>query len=430
MIAIVALAAAVGMIIGVLAGRFRRDHHTAVSPSSMRRPSAEGPPDTAVGAIDLGPLAEAVERIEHGVVLVDGTGVEIYRNEAATRLAAARHGRALVESCLRRLLAEARQGTSRREEVDLFGPPAELFVVSAHPFRDDTGFGALAVVEDRSDARRTETVRRDFVANISHELKTPVGALGLLAETITDEHDADVMRRLATRMVDEADRAARTIDDLLELTRIEFADDSDRAELRLSDVVSESVSRIATAAEQSGVEVRAEVPDTILLEGDRRQLVSALFNLLDNAVKYSPEDSRVDVRAHLEVGGTSAAVVVEDHGMGIPRRSLDRIFERFYRVDRARSRNTGGTGLGLAIVRHVVSNHGGEVTVDSLEGRGSVFTLLLPCSTLDVSGCEEEFPELPDTGAASIERAPTAVLGLQHLDRVDVHGATPEAHLR
>ncbi len=380
-VAAVVVSALAGLALGLFLGAALRSGGSA--PGQEATPEKHefaGSDDLGVGMRSgLGPLAEAVDRIDQGVVLVDGRGVETYRNRAATRLSTARHGHALVESCLRRLLTEARSGEGRRETVELFGPPEELFLVSAHPFHDEHGMAVMALVEDRSDARRTETVRRDFVANISHELKTPVGALGLLAETVADENDPDTMRRLARRMVTEADRAARTIDDLLELSRIEFADDCDHVELDLRDVVAEAVSRIANAAEQSGVVVRASVPDDLVVHGDRRQLVSALFNLLDNAVKYSPGGGEVEVRAQVDPAGDQVVIVVEDHGIGIPRRSLGRIFERFYRVDRARARNTGGTGLGLAIVRHVVSNHGGEVAVESVEGRGSVFTLLLPC---------------------------------------------------
>jgi two-component system sensor histidine kinase SenX3 len=189
----------------------------------------------------------------------------------------------------------------------------------------------------------------------------------------------EVVGRLSERIVTEADRATRTIDDLLELSRIEFADDAVLEDLSLEDVIGEAAARIDTAAEQAGVKVRTDVSSSVLMTGDRRQLVSAVFNLLDNAVKYSSEGDEVNVRAYLEPDGLTAVLMVEDHGIGIPSRAQDRIFERFYRVDQARARNTGGTGLGLAIVRHVVVNHGGELEVDSLEGRGSVFTLVLPC---------------------------------------------------
>jgi two-component system sensor histidine kinase SenX3 len=328
----------------------------------------------------LGPLTEAVERVAHGIIVVDGSGAVVYRNRVASQLSVARHSRSLVEDCVQRLLTVARRGESCNEEVELFGPPAELFFVSAHPFRDRSGTGAMAVVEDRSEIRRTETVRRDFVANISHELKTPIGALVLLAETIEGETDPEIMRRLAGRMVNESERAAGTIDDLLELSRIEFADDAERTEVALTDVVREAVARITNAAEQSGVAIDTDVVDQLTVQGDPRQLVSALFNMLDNAVKYSPRDSAIQVRVDRDESRDKASVSVTDQGIGIPRSSVERVFERFYRVDGARARNTGGTGLGLAIVRHVVSNHGGEVLLDSTEGRGSVFTMVLPLS--------------------------------------------------
>jgi two-component system sensor histidine kinase SenX3 len=328
-------------------------------------------------ALLLQRLSHAVDRLEHGVVVWDARGNELFRNHTAASLAEARDGRVLVAAAVEELLAEAVSGRSVRRVVELFGPPAESFVVTAYPFSDDQADGALAVVEDRSLQRRTETVRRDFVANISHELKTPIGALGLLAETIRDEPDPEVVARLSSRMIAEADRASRTVDDLLELSRIEFGDDAEMAEVAAAEVIGEAAGRIASAAEHAGIAVRVEADADLRLLGDRRQLVSAVFNLLDNAVKYSPEGAEVLVRARPEPGGRLSLVVADD-GVGIPRRDLDRVFERFYRVDRARSRGTGGTGLGLAIVRHVASNHGGEVTVESTEGIGSTFTLTMP----------------------------------------------------
>jgi two-component system sensor histidine kinase SenX3 len=323
-------------------------------------------------------LRHAVDQLEHGVVVWDAESRELFRNRAAAALAEARSGRVLVAAAVEELLAEAAAGRTARRVVDLFGPPAESFVVTAYPFSDGRADGALAVVEDRSLQRRTETVRRDFVANISHELKTPIGALGLLAETIRGETDLEVVARLATRMIVEADRVGRTVDDLLELSRIEFGDDTEFESVGVLSVVAEAEGRIASAAEQAGITVRLEVPAHLELVGDRRQLVSAMFNLLDNAVKYSPPGSEVLVEAIDDPVDGVVRLFVTDHGIGVPRRDLDRIFERFYRVDRARSRDTGGTGLGLAIVRHVVSNHGGEVRVDSTEGVGTTFTLVLP----------------------------------------------------
>jgi two-component system sensor histidine kinase SenX3 len=215
------------------------------------------------------------------------------------------------------------------------------------------------------------------VANISHELKTPVGALAVLAEALADEDDPAVIRRLVDRMLEESHRAVSTIDDLLELSQIELAGDIDHEEVRLADVVRAGVGRVSSIADQGDitVEVRSD-GDGLVVLGDRRQLVSALGNLVENAVKYSEPGQLVEVDVRTTDGFVE--LVVTDHGVGIPARDLDRIFERFYRVDKARSRGTGGSGLGLSIVRHVATNHRGSVTVTSREGEGSTFVLRLP----------------------------------------------------
>jgi two-component system sensor histidine kinase SenX3 len=322
----------------------------------------------------LAHLSLALDRIPHGVVIADMSGREVFRNAMAQRLAEARDSQVLVAAAVDELLVEAVKGRNVHRDVELFGPPLQSFVVQAVPFV--TG-GGLVVVEDHTLDRRTDTVRRDFVANISHELKTPIGALGLLAETIRGEEDTEIVDRLSGRMVTEAERASRTVDDLLELTQIEFGDDAEFFEVSVLAIVAEAESRLSAAAEQAGVDILISVPADLTVAGDRRQLVSALFNMLDNAVKYSPAGSSVVITAEL-TPAHSVRLSVSDAGVGIPQRDIDRIFERFYRVDRARSRETGGTGLGLAIVRHVASNHHGEVTVESLEGSGSTFTLSLP----------------------------------------------------
>ena len=236
------------------------------------------------------------------------------------------------------------------------------------------------VIDDVTDRRRLEAVRRDFVANISHELKTPVGALAVLAEAAADSDEPDVVRRLTNRMVDEAHRAALTIDDLLELSRIELGGKALQGVVDVHVVLLDAIERTAAVAAQSDVRIVCGSTDVHLkVIGDSRQLVSALANMIDNAVKFSDRDGEVVVRVTEHDGW--AALAVEDHGVGIPTRDLDRVFERFYRVDQARSRGTGGTGLGLAIVRHVATNHGGDVVVESEEGVGSTFTLRVPAAT-------------------------------------------------
>jgi two-component system sensor histidine kinase SenX3 len=373
-VALLVVVGAVGFALGRRQGRADTAGLVALAvPEAEATPSPE-PTDTPDDDL-LERLSQAVDQIEQGVIVADAEGTDLFRNRVAQAYTEARDGLVLVEAAVQEELLEALAGRSVRREVDLFGPPAQSFVVSAYPFAE--GGGALVLVEDRSLQRRTETVRRDFVANISHELKTPIGALGLLAETIREEPDPDVVARLSSRMITEADRASRTVDDLLELSRIEFGDDAEMADVAASEVIGEAVGRISSAAEHAGIELQVSSDPHVRLLGDRRQLVSAVFNLLDNAVKYSPADAQVRVSAECD-GDGRVRLSVADDGVGIPRRDLDRIFERFYRVDRARSRGTGGTGLGLAIVRHVASNHGGEVEVESTEGVGSTFTLTLP----------------------------------------------------
>ncbi len=375
----VVLALGVGVAAGAAIATARSRRAPVDVPATVPSPveDLEPEPGPAEAAAELLlRLDDALEQVEQGVVVCDGDGVELFRNRVAQSFLDARDGRVLVDSAIRELLAEASAGRRVVRPVELFGPPAQSYVVTGIPFEGGSTNGALVLVEDRSLQRRTETVRRDFVANISHELKTPIGALGLLAETIRDEPDNEVVSRLAERMITEAERASCTVDDLLELSRIEFGDDAEFGDVQAISMVGEAVARISTAAENADVEVSVEVDPELVVHGDRRQLVSAVFNLLDNAVKYSPPGSEVVVAASTSTGRFE--LTVADSGVGIPRRDLDRVFERFYRVDRARSRGTGGTGLGLAIVRHVASNHVGEVSVDSTEGVGSTFTLSLP----------------------------------------------------
>jgi two-component system sensor histidine kinase SenX3 len=333
------------------------------------------------GTVAEARLASALAVIPPGVVVFDDRHGIAYRNDVAAAYLTARHGEALVEEAIAELAEAASTrtgGVVPERTVDLFGPPRRTLVLRAvRLHQDGRRLGVLVVIDDVTDRRRLEAIRRDFVANISHELKTPVGALGLLAETLLAEDDAAVAHRLAERMLAEAFRVGRTIDDLLELSRLETDEDTRREEVAVHRFVVEAVDRVLPAAEQRGISIEVEEADErLVVRGDRRQLVSATYNLLENAVKYSDPGATVRVRARTD--GRWADVEVQDHGIGIPRRDLERVFERFYRVDRARSRETGGTGLGLAIVRHVASNHEGDVTVTSTEGEGSRFTLRLP----------------------------------------------------
>jgi two-component system, OmpR family, sensor histidine kinase SenX3 len=287
------------------------------------------------------------------------------------------------------LLALARQvrrdGEIREGEIEVsgsaFGGRRTSFAVRVAPLGANVGGGGLILLlaEDQTESRRVEEVRRDFVANISHELKTPVGALALLAETMEEAaDDPEAVRRFAGRMRQEASRLTYLVQDLITLSRIQAAEPvPDPHPVELAAVVAEVLDRCRMKATARGIELAWSCDDGLAVLGDEDLLVTALRNLLENAVAYSPEKTRVMVSANRD-GASAALVSVADQGIGIPERDLERIFERFYRVDPARSRATGGTGLGLAIVKHVVAAHGGKITVWSKEGVGSTFTLRLP----------------------------------------------------
>jgi two-component system sensor histidine kinase SenX3 len=324
-----------------------------------------------------------------GIVVVDQSGRETYRNMAAEDITGARHADVLVDVVVERVLSAATRGVRSTERVQLAGPPPRVLVVAAQPL---DGGGAMSTINDITQQWRLDQVRTDFVANVSHELKTPVGALSVLAETIEGETEDELVLRLVNRMVIETQRMATTIDDLLELSRIEMGEQMLVVDVDVNDVVSEVIERTAPVAARKGVPLQLKSSDTkAIVAGNFSQLVSAVGNLVDNAIKYSDQDQPITVS--VKTTPTTVEVDVVDTGIGIPIASLDRIFERFYRVDRARSRGTGGTGLGLSIVRHVATNHGGEVNVTSREGEGSTFSLVLPRVSTGIHGTMGETGE-------------------------------------
>jgi two-component system sensor histidine kinase SenX3 len=404
-------------------------------------------------------LRRSLDTLTQGVVLCDENGSVIYRNGRANALMVSRHGDALAAQAVTELLEGAwHEGTAERT-LDLYGPPRRTLQVRARQIDDGRRpLGVIALIEDISERRRLEEIRRDFVANVSHELKTPIGALGLLAETLVAEPDAEVAQRLAGRIHNEAFRVSRIIDDLLDLSRIESEEAPSREPVLVNLVMADAIERVRSTADQRGIEIVLHEPaPPIAVVGERRQLVSAMHALLENAITYSYDDSKVVVtgtvrRASAHTGQTPLTLTesvepafrpealgedgsprpettgsetawaaaassttahipsegeqilggidnmagrndwrgeerdyvrlsVQDSGIGIPARDLDRIFERFYRVDHGRSRDTGGTGLGLSIVRHVANNHQGWVDVESREGEGSTFSLVLPLHT-------------------------------------------------
>ncbi len=328
-------------------------------------------------------LAEALRASPDAVIVVDTNGIVVLRNDAAERFHDGRHSDALAEQEINDLLDRARRGQSDERELQLFGPPREVLLLRSQPLIGDGAIlGGVVFIRDISESRRVESVRRDFVANVSHELKTPIGALALLAETMASGGDEVVMRQLADRVAREADRLGHIIDDLLDLSLIESQESPSREPIPVSVLIADAVESVRMPAEAAQIPLRVapELPD-VSVQCDRRQVLSAITNLLDNAIKYSEPASPVALGASTQDGFVTFTVT--DHGPGVPSRDLERIFERFYRVDRARSRDTGGTGLGLAIVRHVAQVHGGDVSVQSREGEGSTFRLRIAIAPSD-----------------------------------------------
>jgi len=365
-----------GIIIGIIVSAFPFVFF-------LRRSTVKANSESVVGSVELlsseaevhvAELNSVLNAIPLGVVVTDEQGNIILGNHIAAGVGILRHIDVLVDEAAERIIKKSREtGSVVRETLELFGPPPRTLVIEAMPLE---GSKSIAIIEDISERTRIDAVRTDFVANISHELKTPVGALSILADTIRDEDDLKVIHRLSSKMVKEANRMAQTIDDLLELSRIELDGSVVPEPVSIYSVIAESIDRMAYFAAQAGIGVVSQLPeDDCVVKGDRLQLVSAVSNLIDNAVKYSEKGDKVTVR--VTSLDTTIEISVSDEGIGIPQSDIDRIFERFYRVDRARSRGTGGTGLGLSIVRHVMNNHGGSVNVTSQEGEGSTFMLTL-----------------------------------------------------
>ncbi len=360
------LAVLVAALLGFAVGRSRRTVPVEVAPTATPVPGARD-------VLQALPLAVLVVDVSHEVLLA---------NRAADDLGLVQGGVLAALPQLRRLVDDSRRtGTPQETELQApFATPGRapaVFRARLAPVGDGT---VAVLLEDVTEARRVEAVRRDFVANVSHELKTPVGAMGLLAEALVGaSEDPVAVRRFGSRVQRESERLARLVQELIDLSRLQGADPlPDPVRVPLDSVVAEAVDRARVVASARGIDiVRGGVRGLTVL-GSEQQLVTALANLLDNAVHYSPDSTRVAVAVRCEQ--SAVEVSVSDQGIGIAESDLERVFERFYRADPARSRATGGTGLGLAIVKHVATNHGGEVTVWSSEGHGSTFTLHLPAA--------------------------------------------------
>ena len=318
--------------------------------------------------------------MQEGVLLFDGGWRTAFANAALARHLGARPealAQVFPASLRGTIVGAAESHATQTMELEV-GAPSRWLRVTATPAGSDGA--VLVVVADVTEARRIDSVRRDFVANASHELKTPAASIQAAAETLLHIGDDDpaAVQRFAGQLEREAVRLSRIVSDLLDLSRLESGSDLSE-QVHLDALVREEAERFGDRAADAGLSLTVDAARVPTILGSGRDLSLLVRNLLDNATRYTPSGGSV----HAEVSGEDGSVVlrVRDTGVGIPTKDLDRIFERFFRVDRARSRETGGTGLGLAIVRHVAENHRGSVAVESELGRGTTMTVRLPAAT-------------------------------------------------
>ncbi|BDH03108.1 MULTISPECIES: sensor histidine kinase [Streptomyces] len=404
--AVAAVAAIGGVLTGVIAMLAFR-----WSERDQKRPTRTSLHTDAV----LPPGVDTVLSVlRSSAVVLDEADAVVKASSAAYALGLVRGGKLAVEPMLQMARDTRRDGEIRQVELDLprrGTGRGEALAVSARVAPLGSRL-VLLLVEDLTEARRIEAVRRDFVANVSHELKTPVGALSLLSEAVMDASDEpDAVQRFAGRMQIEATRLTNLVQELIDLSRVQNDDPLEDAEpVRVDELVAEAVDRCRHQAGTKQINMATAIQDParpdrgragLHVWGNRGQLAAALGNLVENAVNYSPAHTRVGISARRisAPGGDLIELAVTDQGIGISDKDKERIFERFYRVDPARSRATGGTGLGLAIVKHVVASHGGEVTVWSAEGQGSTFTLRLPEAGVARDRAARH-PELDESGPA------------------------------
>ncbi|HSL09933.1 MAG TPA: ATP-binding protein [Actinomycetota bacterium] len=319
-----------------------------------------------------------------GVLLLDPNGRTAYANAAFERLLGSVPGSTtgLFPLGLRELAERAREGTAGSLIVES-GAPTRWIRCEAMPVGDDGS--VLFVARDVTESRQLDAIRRDFVANASHELKTPAASIRATAETLGQAavDDPEAVPRFAAQLERDAVRLSRIVADLLDLSRLESGSEME-ADVRLDAIVREEAQRFEDVVAAAGVELVVDAPAAAVVRGSARDLSLLVRNLVDNAIRYTRPGGSVSAR--LALADASAVLLVRDTGVGIPQRDLTRIFERFYRVDRARSRDTGATGLGLAIVKHVAENHGGTVEVRSELGAGTEVEVTLPASAPASSG--------------------------------------------
>jgi two-component system sensor histidine kinase SenX3 len=386
-------AALVGGLIGVVLGAITVLAWRLSERDQGRTPQAPEPL--------VPPGAAAVLSVLRSSALVVGPDDQVLKATAPAHMMGLVEGTRVDVPELMTLIREVRRdGQIREHELDLRprrGPRRQVAARVA-PLGSRL---VLVLVDDRTRERRVDAIRRDFVANVSHELKTPVGALNLLAEAVAEaSDDPEAVQRFSARMRTESERLTRLVQQIIELSRLQGDDPLERLDPISVEMLAErAIDRVRVDAADKDVSVEFVGDRGLKVMGNAEQLIVALGNLVENAVAYSDSGARVAVSARSE--GSNVDIVVTDHGVGIPADDIDRIFERFYRVDPARARATGGTGLGLSIVKHVAATHGGSVRVWSVEGEGSTFTIILPSYT----------EQLPDESPAELEITPGTLIG-------------------
>jgi two-component system sensor histidine kinase SenX3 len=336
-------------------------------------------PEVASATLPLPPgIAAVLSVLRSSALVVDSSEQVLKASAPAIAMGLVRDRRIAVRELAELVRQVRRDGQIRETEIVMQrapGTPPRHVSARVAPLSSQL---VLALVEDRTREHRVESIRRDFVANVSHELKTPVGAIRLLSDAVIDAaDDPEAVQRFAGRMHTESERLARLVQQIIELSRLQGDDPLDEPlPVDVDDMLKRAIDENLTDASASDIELVRDGEEGLVLLGNREQVAVAVGNLVANAVAYSPAGSTVVVGA--KGGESTVDITVTDQGIGIPATEIDRIFERFYRVDPARHRSTGGTGLGLSIVKHVAASHGGDVRVWSVEGQGSTFTLTLP----------------------------------------------------
>jgi two-component system sensor histidine kinase SenX3 len=337
--------------------------------------------EESVPSSEISPLLfEVISQLDQDGLLVAPGEVITYATEGIEKLNLLKDGRIISPELIALIRVVRRTQQTRTGKIEIpRGPIGEglrdLTVKAIHLQEHEN---ILVLLSDESEADRVHEVRRDFVANISHELKTPIGALSLLSEAVLSAKDEPAsVEKFAGRMQIEAKRLTDLVQEIINLSRLQDSDPLEVAtENHVADLIREAVDLCKTTSEAKGIHITTNLGAQAIVLGDSEQLIMAIHNLLENAINYSPENTKVSIST--EVVDQIVEITVTDQGIGIPEGELERIFERFYRVDPARSRETGGTGLGLSIVKHVASKHGGEVKVWSSQNIGSSFALRLP----------------------------------------------------